>query len=159
MTIFEKLNQDWLQARKDKNTVTATVLGTFLSEMKSKITKGLSASVFGIYKPTDDEVIANLNSTIRTLKSGLATAESQNNTSVYVTKTKVDIELLESYLPTKMLDSKLQTLVVQYTQEALDSGKTGGAILGFVMSKLKENYPNQYDASKARTYTTYSGAK
>ena len=153
MTIFEQLDADWKQARKEQDSVKLTILGTFLSEMKSKIIGGLSMAMYGIYNPKDDEVIPHLNSTLKGLKAGLEQAESQPETHPvvdYKRKVRGEILLLETYLPKKLSADKLKEIVSELKVSAGD--KTGGALLGFVMGQLKKDYPNLYDASLVRTF-------
>ena len=154
MTIFEQLDADWKKARTEQDGFKLTLLSTFLSDMKGKILNGMSMSVYGIYKPKDEEVIPHLKSTVKGLKSGLELAESQKGPYEthavvdYKRKVRAEILLFESYLPQKLSADELKQIVDNLKVSAGD--KTGGALLGFVMGQLKKDYPNLYDASLVR---------
>lgn len=156
MSIFEQLEADWKQARKDQDSFKLTLLGTFLNDLKVKILDGKSMSVFGVYKPKDDQVIEQLKSTVKGLKGGLTLAESQTGADEthavvdYKRKVRAEILLFETYLPQKLSADKLKEIVAELKVAAGD--KTGGALLGFVMGQLKKEYPNLYDASLVRTF-------
>ena len=155
MSIFEQLEADWKQARKDQDSFKLTLLGTFLNDLKVKILDGKSMSVFGVYKPKDDQVIEQLKSTVKGLKGGLTLAESQTGADEthavvdYKRKVRAEILLFESYLPKKLSQEELKQIVTNLKVAAGD--KSGGALLGFVMGQLKKDYPNLYDASIVRS--------
>lgn len=156
MTIFQQLEADWKQARKEQDGFKLTLLGTFLSDMKAKILNGMSMSMYGIYNPKDDEVIPHLKSTVKGLQGGLELAESQKGSDEthavvdYKRKVRAEILLFEAYLPQKLSADELKQIVADLKVSAGD--KTGGALLGFVMGQLKKDYPNLYDASLVRTF-------
>ena len=76
-TIFQTLTEAALEARKDKAKELSALLNTFLSDLREHVTGGVSASIYGIYKPTDEQVVPFLVKTIQGF--GLASfAESQN---------------------------------------------------------------------------------
>lgn len=156
MSIFEQLEADWKQARKDQDSFKLTTLGTFLSDMKAEILGGKSMSMYGIYNPKDEEVITLLKRTVKGLKGGLELAEGQKGADEthavvdYKRKVRAEILTFESYLPKKLSEDELKQIVADLKAAAGD--KTGGALLGFVMGQLKKDYPNLYDASLVRTF-------
>ena len=64
-TIFQILTEAALEARKDKAKELSALLNTFLSDLREHVTGGVSASIYGIYKPTDEQVVPFLVKTIQ----------------------------------------------------------------------------------------------
>lgn len=149
MSLYKKIKDEQIEARKAKDTVKASLLTTLLGEIQTAVTGGLTASQFGILNPTDADVtkivkkfVKNTNETIR-LKD--------NETS------RTELAVLEQYLPQPLSDFELGELVGKFTKEGVEAGKQGGALVGHVMKQLKEGFADRYDAAKVKGLVESNG--
>lgn len=146
MSLYKKIKDEQIEARKAKDTVKASLLTTLLGEIQTAVTGGLTASQGD---PSDADVtkvvkkfVKNTNETIR-LKD--------NETS------RTELAVLEQYLPQPLSDFELGELVGKFTKEGVEAGKQGGALVGHVMKQLKEGFADRYDAAKVKGLVESNG--
>ena len=151
-TIFQILTEAALEARKDKAKELSALLNTFLSDLREHVTGGVSASIYGIYKPTDEQVVPFLVKTIQGLDKGIEIARKSDTPSAktYIQSTQLKIETLSLFLPKALTDEELQEAVIK----AIDSSSleiTDKKLFGSVMASLKSNYEGRYVPSEVRS--------
>lgn len=151
-TIFQTITESHLEARKSHSKELSSLLGTFLSDLREHITKGVSASIYGIYKPTDEQVIPFLVKTIQGLAKGVETASKSNTQSSkdYIQSTQLKMETLSLFLPKALSDEELYQAVIT----AIDTDPlpiTDKKLFGSVMKTLKDKYEGRYNPSEVRS--------
>lgn len=128
--LIEKLKQDHLTARKNKEQVKTSVLSTVIGEASSK------AVVKDGEKIVSDDLVSN---TIKKFVKGIdETLEIvQNNQQLLEERA-----ILTGYLPTSLTEEKLTEII----RSAIDNGSDN---MGSIMGLLKTNHPNAYDGKVA----------
>ena len=122
MSILEKLNRDFMDAYKAKDTQRKNFLGL----IKSEVTKESK-------DPTDAYIVSKL-------KSMIKAAQSTDSLSAE------ELDWMGAYLPTQMSDLELETLV----QEIIESNRiTSARDMGRVMAQLKSQRDGHYDGATA----------
>ena len=129
MTLYQRLKDDALAARKARLGWRATALTTQIGELET------AAKVSG-HTPTDAEVVAAIKKTIKNLDEVLRVAPND--------ATRLEKDLFEFYLP-KQLDEKALRDVISVII------LTGAKTMGDVMKALKTGYEGQYDGKLAST--------
>lgn len=150
-TIFQTIKESALDARKSQSKELASLLNTFLADLQNHITGGLSAAVYGLYAPTDEQIIPFLVKTIQGLNKGISTASTSNNPSAqtYVDKTRLEVETLSLFLPKALEPEELRMVIIKLIDEdiLLIGDKK---LFGSIMSKIKEQYEGRYNPAKVR---------
>lgn len=153
MSIYQTLKQSWMEARKEKNTELAVFLGTFLNDMRTQITKGVSSTLYGVYDPKDEEVVIAIKKSIKASTKAVEDAEKIDSTGEsainFINKCKLEQSILESFLPKQLSDFELGGIVGKLVKEADESLK-GGKLMGYVITQLKKDYNGLYDSSKVK---------
>lgn len=150
-TIFQTITESALDARKSQAKELASLLNTFLADLQKHITGGLSAAVYGLYEPTDEQVIPFLTKTIQGLVKGINTASSSSSPSAqaYVDKTRLEVETLTLFLPKALEPEELQMIIIKLIDEDV-LPITDKKLFGSIMSKLKAKYEGRYNPSNVR---------
>ncbi len=104
MTLKEKINKDYLEAFKAKNTVAKNLLSVIKGEIQT-IEKNT-----GVANLSDENVTKILNKSVKSLKETLSSVSGEKAESV-----QVELNIVESYLPKQLsieeIQSKIDTLV------------------------------------------------
>jgi len=104
MKLKEKINKDYIEAFKAKNTVAKKLLSVIKGEIQT-IEKNTGAENL-----SDEDVIKILNKTLKSLKETLTSLSESTKTA-----TQTEIKIVESYLPTQLsveeIQSKIDALV------------------------------------------------
>lgn len=129
MTLIETIKNDQVQARKDRDTLRASLLTTLYSEA-SMVGKNS-----GNRQTTDEETVQIIKKFINNANELLKVHDSSD--------AKAEIEILKSYLPQQMTLEQLQGTIDHYRSTH------PGVKLGEIMSWLKATYPGLYDAKVA----------
>lgn len=150
-TIFQTIKESALDARKSQSKELASLLNTFLADLQKHITGGLSAAVYGLYNPTDEQVIPFLTKTIQGLTKGINIASNSNTPSAqsYVEKTQLEVETLSLFLPKALEPEELQMIIIKLIDEDV-LPITNNKLFGSIMSKLKDKYEGQYNPANVR---------
>ena len=106
MTLKEKINKDYIEAFKAKNTVAKNLLSVIKGEIQT-IEKNTS-----VENLSDEDVTKILNKNVKSLKETLKSlTESEKITSV-----QTELDIVESYLPKQLsveeIQSKIDALVM-----------------------------------------------
>ena len=112
MTIEMKINQDFMQAFKARNTEVKTLLGTIKGEMQNL------KKVLNVEDLSDEKSIELLNKFAKNMKETIRLTNDE--------KSKAELLVVENYLPNQMSEAE----VIAKLDEAIASGATNiGAIM------------------------------
>jgi len=105
MTLKEKINKDYIDAFKAKNTLSKNLLSVIKGEIQT-IEKNT-----GVENLTDEYVTKILNKSVKSLKETLSSLTDPDKLSF----SKTELEIVESYLPKQMsaeeIESKIDSLI------------------------------------------------
>jgi uncharacterized protein YqeY len=105
MTLKEKINKDYIEAFKAKNTVAKNLLSVIKGEIQT-IEKNTS-----VENLSDEDVTKILNKTVKSLKETLTSLSD----TAKISATQTELKIVESYLPTQLsveeIQSKIDALV------------------------------------------------
>lgn len=101
MTLKEKINSDYIEAFKAKNTVKKNLLSVIKSEIQT-IEKNSQ-----IQNLTDEDVIKILNKTSKSLKETLSLISDSDK----ISSVKAELNLVESYLPKQLSVEEIQVKI------------------------------------------------
>ncbi len=131
--LLEKLKQESLQARKEKNQIKSSLLSTVLSQVK------LLAIDDHHREPTDHDVIQVVKKFLKNIEENIQLGEQGRLTSDAYEQALKEKEILLEYLPKQLSEEELKEII----------RKSNAKNIGEVMKFLKENYPEQYDGKLA----------
>ena len=138
MTLIERIKEDNLAARKNRDQVRATLLTTLFSEA---VSVGKNA---GNRETTDAETLAVIKKFIKGIDDTLSAMKDK--TDPRCVTACAEREILEQYRPTQLNEQQLQHILhdmVQALQERTPKQ------MGVIMKRLKEAYEGQYDGALA----------
>ena len=147
--LVQKVRLDQLQARKDRDTVRASLLTTLLGEFEGAMKTGASNGKKGD-SANEPAVIAPSNSS--EVLQALIKKFLKNIDATLAIRQLPDIirekEILESYLPKQLTDDELSATI--------DSIVANGAApnVGAIMKELQTKYKGQYDGKTASQLIT-----
>lgn len=130
--IINKLKEELLKARKNKNTNLVSSVALMISEIE-KVGKN-----DGNRETTDDEAVALLKKMV----------QRNNETLEYLgagpmrDKYSQEVDLMQKYIPSQVSDEEVTEFVKRYISE---NGKNMGAIMG----ALKDEYGSRVDMKSA----------
>jgi uncharacterized protein YqeY len=101
MTIKDKINADYIEAFKEKNSVKKNLLSVIKGEIQTVEKNTNSPSL------SDDEVIKILNKTAKSLKENLR-ALAPTDQSESLGQTVFELAIVECYLPKQLSESEVQ---------------------------------------------------
>jgi uncharacterized protein YqeY len=101
MTLKEKINLDYIEAFKAKNTVKKNLLSVIKSEIQT-LEKNSQ-----IQNLTDEDVIKILNKTSKSLKETLSLISDSDK----ISSVKAELNLVESYLPKQLSVEEIQVKI------------------------------------------------
>ncbi len=101
MTLKEKINSDYIEAFKAKNTVKKNLLSVIKSEIQT-IEKNSQIQNLG-----DEDVIKILNKTSKSLKETLSLISDSDK----ISSVKAELNLVESYLPKQLSVEEIQVKI------------------------------------------------
>ncbi|MDG5786541.1 GatB/YqeY domain-containing protein [Evansella sp. AB-P1] len=130
MNLLDQLNQDMKDAMKKKEKQRLTVIRSLKSALQNEaIDLGRELS--------DDESLTVLSREMKKLKESLQGYEQANREDL-VEKTKVEIELVEVYMPSQLSDEELEQIVKETISEVGATSKADmGKVMGAIMPKVK----------------------
>lgn len=131
MTLYDKLSQDMVDARKSRDEFRLSIIQVALSAVKNeRINKGGEL--------TDEEVQSVVGKQVKQLRDALKDFESADRDDLSE-KTKKEIALLENYLPVRMSDDEVGKVIAGAVSGMTLTGSPGdvGKIMGKVMSEVK----------------------
>lgn len=126
--LFERIKQDQLSARKNRDSATTTSLSTLIGELQRSGGKDFDdAQVIGLIKKN----VENLRENLR------LDPENANNADI-----QREIDLFEAYLPRQMSEDELREAIRQLIADGATSIKE-------LMPALQSHYKGQYDGRLA----------
>lgn len=128
MTMFLKLKNDQLEARKAKNGIAASLLTTLIGEA-AKIGKDTQND-----DPTDTQVVATIKKFIKNIDELLQ--HSPGNFQAISEKA-----ILVRYLPKQIEEAEIRHILTNNGFDYSDK-----KVVASIMSHFKANYEGQYDA-------------
>lgn len=95
MKLKERINKDYIEAFKEKNVLKKNLLSTIKGDIQTKEKMPNS-------KPFEDvDTMRLLNSYVKTLRENIKTNENDE-------KSKLELEIVEAYLPKEMSESEIK---------------------------------------------------
>lgn len=140
MSLYIKLKEDHMTARKCGDTVVISLLGTLINDINESILKGLSMAQYGILKPTDEEVLAVIKQYVKNANITLELADDA--------KTKEELRILQTYQPTLLTDEEVVSLHKEFLTTFTGNEK---AAYGGFMKYLSTNYAYRYEGGRIRS--------
>lgn len=138
MTLKEKIEIDFKQALKSKDTIRTSVLRMVKASVTSK-------EIETKVKELDDGgVVAVLNSLYKRGQESIEQFEKGNRLDL-ANKEKIEAEILKGYLPEPLSDEELETLIIRAMFEV---NATGLQDTGKVMKALMPNVTGRADGKK-----------
>ncbi len=131
--LFEKLQKDTLDSRKNKDADRAALLITVLSQVKTM------AIDDGHREPNDQDVLKVVRSFLKGVNENLELAAKGKLSDDEKARAEFEKQVLESYLPEQLSADAIKKIL----QEA------GVKNIGEAMKLLKEKYDGQYDGKLA----------
>lgn len=130
----KQIQKDMVQAMKERNEIKKETLRLVLSEIKNEQIK--QRKELG-----DEDVTKILKRGIKTRQEALALFQ-QGNRGDLVDKTKIEIKVIESYLPKQLSKEQLENIVAEIIKE---TGAETAKDAGRVMKAVMEKYGSQAD--------------
>lgn len=142
--LIDKISQDQVQARKNRDKTLAAILTTLYSEA------AMIGKNDGNRKTTDDEVIKIIRKFIKNNEEVL-TKISDNPANEYARAGLYEENrILENYLPKQLSEKELNMTIGDIVSELDDPSPRS---MGIVMKTLKEKFTGQYDGALASKLT------
>lgn len=131
MTLYEQIREDMKNAMKNKDSVTLDTVRMLISSVKNK--------AIDLGKEIDDaDVVATIKSDLKKLKDGLDSFVSAAREDL-AEKARVEIAILEKYLPAQMSDGELEAKVkAKLADLGITDVASVGKAMGSIMADLKE---------------------
>lgn len=139
MSILQKIKDDQLAARKNKEELKAKVLTVLLGEASRP------GKDNGDRESTDSEVIAVLK---KFIKNNQELMEHSIESSMAHHIAKSETLLLEQYLPKQLNEEELREVIEGYVSGLDDKSMKQ---MGKIMGQLKKDYEGLYDGAAAST--------
>lgn len=131
--LFEKMQKESLEARKNRDMVRAGVLTTAIAQVKA------IAIDDGHRAPTDADVVKVVRQFLKACEENLALAAQGKMDAQRAEQYKIEKEVLLSYLPQQMSAEELKAAIK----------KSGAKNIGEAMKYLKANHDGEYDGKLA----------
>lgn len=130
MTLSEKINTEFINARKSQDQKTAQVLTMVRSAIKNKEIEKKD-------KLSDDEVLAIVGKEMKQRQDAIAQYEKGGRQDLADAE-KAEIEILKKYLPAQLSEEKIEEIVNQVIDKVKASSPADmGKVMGQVMPQLK----------------------
>ncbi|MBF0486080.1 MAG: GatB/YqeY domain-containing protein [Candidatus Omnitrophica bacterium] len=129
MSLEQKINQDYIQAMKDKNQQKSGALNYLRAMIKQvKVDKRLEAV-------DDNEVIAVIKKQIKQRQDSIEQFEKGNRQDL-ADKEKLEVEIMKVYLPLEMSADEIKAVITAVVEELKASSmKDMGAVMKAVREK------------------------
>lgn len=131
MTLYEQIREDMKNAMRNKDSVTLDTVRMLISSVKNK--------AIDLGKEIDDaDVVATIKSDLKKLKDGLDAFVSAAREDL-AEKARVEIAILEKYLPAQMSEEELEKKVkAKLAELGITDMASVGKAMGSMMADLKE---------------------
>lgn len=125
--LYEKIRNDWIKARKEKDKVLSNFLSTLISDIDNSAKNDNNRDV------NDDDVINVVNKFIKNINETLLYNENENS--------RRELNYLLSVKPEDLSDDFIKEII----KEKLDENGYNKKTTGIIMKFLKENYNGKFD--------------
>lgn len=127
MSLKEKIEQNFIRARKEKNEAVVSTLGMLLSAIKN-------AEIAGMRKEfSDEDVLKVINSEVKKYKDSIIEYEKGGREDL-AAKEKSEMEILAAYLPAQLSEEEIKKIVGDKINELGASGPGDfGKVMGAAM--------------------------
>lgn len=129
--VLEKIKNDQLQARKNKDSFKASILTTLIGEI---VSIGKNA---GNRETNEEETLKLISKFKKGVQDTLALIKTGD-----ISRYKTEIEIYDVYLPNLMTNDELKEVIRKIISE-------GSINMGDIMKELKANYAGLYDGKIA----------
>lgn len=131
MTLYEQIKDDMKTAMRNKDAATLDTIRMLLASLKNK--------AIDMQKELDDaDVMAVVKSDMKKLKDGLESFVAAAREDL-AEKVRVEIKVLEKYLPAQLSDEELEKKVRETLAElGITDASNIGKAMGQLMAKLKD---------------------
>lgn len=137
MSLIEKIKNDIMISRKNKDSEKLLILTTFLSEAE-KVGKDK-----GNRESTDGEVVATLKKFINNIDQSIEVFGDNNDR---IQKYEFEKNILEYYLPKQLSEAELMAVIHDLVSSLPEKNVK---MMGKVMSELKQKHEGLYDGKIA----------
>ena len=133
MNLSEKIQDDLKEALRGKNEVAVSTLRLLIAASKNfEIAKGEAG-----YKARDEEIVGVIQRQVKQRKESIEAYKAGNRQDLADKETK-ELEILENYLPEKMSEEQIRSLVPQTIKETHASSVADiGKVMGLLSAQLK----------------------
>lgn len=135
--LLEKLNTDLKEAMKDRDEVKVSALRFLISAVKNLEIDKYPPSKGGSL--SEEDVVGVIKKQVKTHKESIEMFAKGGRVDL-VNKEKVELSILESYLPEELDDSAIRTEVAKELELLKQSGvdlSNSGKVIGMLMGKFK----------------------
>jgi len=133
----ERINQDYIQAMKQKHQIKAGTLSFLRAQLKNMMIEHKTDRL------EDAQVIAVLKKQVKQRDDSIVQYEKGSRLEL-AEKEKQEREILKGYLPPEMEEGELRHIIVQVIKEAgAQSMKDMGAVMKSLLPKLAGRADNQ----------------
>ncbi|MBI2326991.1 GatB/YqeY domain-containing protein [Candidatus Curtissbacteria bacterium] len=128
--LFDKINQDLIEALKAHDAIRVSTLRFLISGLKNaRIDKGSDL--------TDDEVLDEIARDVKRHKESIEAYEKAGRNDLVV-KEKTELEILLPYLPTQLSEEELSMIIDEVIFQVGSSNISDmGKVMGAVMAKVR----------------------
>lgn len=137
MSLMDTIRAAQVNARKAKDSATATLLTTLLGEA------GSIGKNDGNRETTDAEAIAVIRKFIKNNEETAGYLSIEEQKAPYV----LENQLLGTFLPTQLSDAELKSVIIKLKEEL----NAGPKDMGKIMARLKVEHDGTYDGRLAST--------
>ncbi|KYD12336.1 GatB/YqeY domain-containing protein [Saccharococcus caldoxylosilyticus] len=131
MSLVDRLNDDMKQAMKSREKEKLSVLRMLKAALQNEAIK------LGKSELSEDEELTVLSRELKQRKDSLQEFENAGRADL-VEKTKVELEIVQSYMPKPLTEEELLEIVKQTIAEVGASSKADmGKVMGAIMPKVK----------------------
>ncbi|GAJ38116.1 GatB/YqeY domain-containing protein [Saccharococcus caldoxylosilyticus] len=131
MSLLDRLNDDMKQAMKSREKEKLSVLRMLKAALQNEAIK------LGKSELSEDEELTVLSRELKQRKDSLQEFENAGRADL-VEKTKVELEIVQSYMPKPLTEEELLEIVKQTIAEVGASSKADmGKVMGAIMPKVK----------------------
>lgn len=142
MSVLDRLNQDMKQAMRDKDKPTLNVIRMVKASIQNEAIK------LGKDRLSEDEENTVLARELKQRKDSLQEFKEAGREDL-VEKLRIEINVLQAYMPTQLTDEELEQIVKETINE---TGATSKKDMGTVMSAVMPKVRGKADGSKVNQY-------
>ncbi|WP_138415714.1 GatB/YqeY domain-containing protein [Aquibacillus sediminis] len=131
MSLLQRLNQDMIQAMKNKDNLSKTVIRMVKSSIQNEAIK------LGKDELSEEEELTVLSKELKQRKDSLQEFKEAGRDDL-VEKLEDEIKVLQVYMPKQLSEEELEEIVIETIKEVnADSKKEMGKVMSALMPKVK----------------------